>query len=268
MRDDSDRAAYLAFARNALSGREIRSSAYALMSNHAHWVAFPGRADELRQFLHPVHSAFGGWWNRDRQRLGPVWADRPTSIIVTGEEQLARVVAYVHNNPVRAGIVGSADESAWTSHRAYIGEQTPEAWLDVEATLAAMGFSSTSSGRLAFHEYVVSRAQLPRDPRLAGRGPVCVQMAAHLAAAASGASSLGALTSRALLIYVGVVAIGMRRKQLASALGVSNSLVTREFQSVQASPPSGRLVDEMVERALEHCARHCRGAQPLAETGT
>jgi hypothetical protein len=80
----------------------------------------------------------------------------------------AALVAYIHNNPVRAGVVSDPANSAWTSHRAYLGLATPPTWLDVEQGLRLCGFAATSSGRRAFHSFVLSRVGQPRSVELSG----------------------------------------------------------------------------------------------------
>lgn len=85
-----------------------------------------------------------------------------------GEEDIARLLAYIHNNPVRAGVVSDPFDSTWSSHRVYVGEAPAPAWLDVELGLSRAGFSSTGNGRANFHDFVRSRSGLPRDPIMTG----------------------------------------------------------------------------------------------------
>lgn len=119
----------------------------------------------MTKLMHPLHTGFGHWLNRVQNRLGPVFAQRFTSVLCD-EEHTARLIAYIHNNPVRAGVVRDPADSPWTSHRAYIGEVRAPAWLDVVRGLSLCGFDSSPSGRLAFHEFVLSRSGDPRDPDL------------------------------------------------------------------------------------------------------
>ena len=131
------------------------------MGNHVHWVSRLGYAP-LSDFFQPLHSAFSRWLNQRQGRLGPLFACRPKQFIVD-EERFAYLIAYIHNNPVRAGVVGDAADSEWTSHRAYIGEAEPPPWLDVGAGLALCGFDSSPRGRGEFHDFVRAAANHPRD---------------------------------------------------------------------------------------------------------
>ena len=142
--------------------------AFSLMSSHTHLASLVG-ADPLSRFCKQLHSPLAGWLNKRQARLGPVFADRPATIEME-RESLPFLIAYIHNNPVRAGCVDDPIDSDWTSHRAYLGLVEPPKWIDVELGLSLCGFSSTPSGRLAFHDFVVSRSGGARDPLLSGDG--------------------------------------------------------------------------------------------------
>jgi REP element-mobilizing transposase RayT len=139
---------------------------FALMSSHLHHVALAGLEPPSR-LMAPFNSGLAMWLNRQDGRLGPAFAARFTNVTVA-PEQAARLLAYVHNNPVRAGLVSDPADSTWTSHRAYLGEETAPPWLDVERGLALAGFDSSPAGRAAFHDYVRAQAGCERDTALSG----------------------------------------------------------------------------------------------------
>jgi hypothetical protein len=139
------------------------------MSNHVHWALQLLRRTTA-DFIHPLHTGFAEWLNRVDDALGPVFAQRHTSIAF-GEEDYAKLIAYIHNNPVRAGLVKEAAESPWSSHRAWIGDVPAPAWLEVERGLSLCGFDSSAAGRVAFDAWVRAEAANPVDPRLAGGDP-------------------------------------------------------------------------------------------------
>jgi hypothetical protein len=81
---------------------------------------------------------------------------------------VGRLIAYHHNNPVDAGLVGRARESTWTSHQAYLDLVAPPKWLDVELGLDLCGFSNTPLGREQFDRFVLDAQTLPPDPLIEG----------------------------------------------------------------------------------------------------
>ena len=156
-----ERERYLRTAAKVVDRTDLRALCYALMGNHVHWGVRPGQAP-LRVFFQPLHDSFARWMNPRQSRTGPLFADRPNRYSLD-DERFAYLVAYIHNNPVRAKVVEDPADCDWTSHRAYIGEAPPPPWLDVEAGLSLAGFDSSPSGRLAFHDFVRAAARKPRD---------------------------------------------------------------------------------------------------------
>jgi len=78
------RMAYLRFLGAAVQKSSTRVFAYCLMSSHVHLVLQLG-ADPLGRFTKSVHSGFAQWVNERRRGLGPVFADRPKSVLVHAE---------------------------------------------------------------------------------------------------------------------------------------------------------------------------------------
>lgn len=136
--DDDERAVYLRLLGRAIGESDWHCTAYALMSNHIHIGAIAGK-QSLASWSKRVNSPFAHWMNRRHDRIGPVMADRPRSYAIKSERE-AYMVAYIHNNPVRAGVVGRALDSSWTSHRYYVNEKAP-AWLETELTLERLGLA-------------------------------------------------------------------------------------------------------------------------------
>ncbi len=155
-----ERAEYLDRVASALLLSDWTPVAYVLMSSHVHWALIAGvRASA--SFIQPLHSGFARWLNRRQQRLGPLFAGRHSTIICD-ERHAVRLLAYLHNNPVRGGVVRDAADSTWSSHLDYVGERRPPSWLDVAAGMRLGGFEPSNAGRIAFAEFVGSRRTVPR----------------------------------------------------------------------------------------------------------
>lgn len=166
---DAIRHAYLDRVGAALTPTTWQLLAYAIMSNHMHLV-FRSGPERLSSWIQSAHTSFATWLQRTRRRLGeralgPVFAQRPTTVLIE-PERAAYVIAYVHNNPVRAAVASAASDSTWTSHRAYLGLTAAPRVLDVHAGLALSGFDPSVSGSAAFDAFVRSHAGQKRDPAL------------------------------------------------------------------------------------------------------
>jgi REP element-mobilizing transposase RayT len=166
LQTEADRAEYLRRAGLALARCDWRILGYALMSSHVHLVCRAG-SQPSAALVKSLHTGFALWLNRSRARLGPVFAERHTTVVLD-DDRTGPLLAYVHNNPVRAGIVAAAAYSTWTSHRAYLGLEDGPDWLDIEQGLRLSGCAHTAAGRARFNAMVEERAGEPRDAWLAG----------------------------------------------------------------------------------------------------
>jgi REP element-mobilizing transposase RayT len=138
--DVDERARYLDHLARALDETDWRCLAYALMSNHIHLGMVAGEAP-LGGLLKRTNSPFARWMNERHGRLGPVFAERPAAWAIR-PEHVGATLAYIHNNPVRAGVVRTASESSWTSYPAYIGQVPTPSWLDTAEGLARAGLAA------------------------------------------------------------------------------------------------------------------------------
>lgn len=134
---DEERDRYRALLGRCLEDTDWRCIAYALMSSHIHIATIAGE-EPLAVWSRRVNSPFAQWMNERHGRLGPLFADRPKSYAMS-PTSVGTLISYIHDNPVRAGVVASAEQSTWTSGPAYAGLATTPRWLFVEEGLARSG---------------------------------------------------------------------------------------------------------------------------------
>ncbi len=163
LRGPDERAAYLRRLNDALVRSDWALLGYALMSSHVHLALVAGDAP-LSAWAKPLHTGVAADLNRRHARLGPVFAARPRNHAVPASD-VARLLAYLHNNPVRAGVAARALDSDWTSHQAFVRGASDLACLDIAAALARCGFDKSADGRAAFAALVDARAGEPREVR-------------------------------------------------------------------------------------------------------
>jgi putative transposase len=93
--------------------------AWCLMPNHVHLILVPSDEDGLRRALSRVHRIYAGVIQARRKRTGHFWQGR-FGAVAMDEEHLAAALRYVALNPVRARLVGRAQDWRWSSTRAHL----------------------------------------------------------------------------------------------------------------------------------------------------
>ncbi len=138
--DDRDRRRFLDLVAHVLKEAHGRCLAWALMSNHYHLLLETGR-DPLPRVLQRINQRHAQTFNRRHDRVGHLFQDRYGSDRVGDDRHLATLIAYIHLNPVRAGVVRDVAALAshpWTGHAALAG-RAPRRFHDADRALAAFG---------------------------------------------------------------------------------------------------------------------------------
>jgi REP element-mobilizing transposase RayT len=98
---------------------EFRLYAYCLMGNHVHFLVKEGRED-LGVTVKRVGASYVYWYNRKYGRCGHLFQDRYKSEPVEDDKYFLAVLRYIHQNPVKAGIVKELVDYPWSSYREYL----------------------------------------------------------------------------------------------------------------------------------------------------
>lgn len=92
--------------------------AYCVMDNHLH-IVIKERDDSISRILKQIATSYAYYYNKKHCRVGHVFQDRFKSEGIKDDGQLLEVIRYVHNNPVKAGIVRRVGDYKWSSYRFY-----------------------------------------------------------------------------------------------------------------------------------------------------
>lgn len=124
---DEEKRKFLELVQETKGRFGIRIHSYCLMNTHPHLVIqSPGGQPPFSAFWKVVNHRFARWYNRRQGRRGQVVMDRLASpLIQDGRHELV-TMRYGDANPVRAGVVRSPKDWAWSSYRHYaFGEPNP-----------------------------------------------------------------------------------------------------------------------------------------------
>lgn len=132
---DRDYLAFLKLLDETKQQYRIDLYAYCLMPNHFHLLLKPLEGEELSPAMQWFMTTHVRRYHQHYQSSGHLWQGRFKSFDVSGDEYFLTVARYIEGNPVRAGLVESAANWVWSSHRGRCGlqqdtliEQLPISW--------------------------------------------------------------------------------------------------------------------------------------------
>ncbi|MBI4178679.1 transposase [bacterium] len=167
--DDQDRRVYLALLQKALRRNHADLGGYCLMDNHLHLLIYR-RDNSLGIIFRQVHIEYAKAFNRRHRKVGYVFQGRFKSYLVLNDRYLAALVRYIHNNPVRAGMVKYAGGYRWSSDWFYRGRPSPR-FMGKLDLVRVPGFES-GAGRRAYLQLMAEApgadAEFPKTGQMVG----------------------------------------------------------------------------------------------------
>ncbi len=165
---DDDRARWLRLLGRDVEQQRWRCHAYCLMGNHYHILVETPEAN-LSRGMARLNGVYSQWFNRRHQRVGHLFQGRYKAIVVAKQSHLLELCRYVVLNPVRAGLVDSADRWAWSSYQATATGRGVPPWLTTQWVLAQFD-AETGRARQAYRRFVEEGSGAPSPWRdLRGR---------------------------------------------------------------------------------------------------
>ena len=128
---------------DAARQRGLAIHGYVWMTNHVHLLATPQFNDSISKTFQSVGRRYVQYFNFTYQRSGTLWEGRYRATVVDSEQYLLTLMRYIELNPVRAGMVASAQDYPWSSYcRNALGESGPNAdWLTPHVEYSRLGQS-------------------------------------------------------------------------------------------------------------------------------
>ena len=117
----------------------IKVYSYCLMTNHIHLILEPSDdAQVVGKLMRRLAGRQTRYVNRLEGRTGSLWDGRYKASPIQTERYLLACSRYVELNPVRAKIVATPEEYAWSSFRRKV-TATGTGWLDEDPCFRALG---------------------------------------------------------------------------------------------------------------------------------
>ena len=138
VRDDFDHEQLLQLIVGATAGHGVRVHAFALMTTHYHMVVTPPGEGVLSHTMQVIGRRYTHYFNRKYGRIGTMWNERYSAILLDDERYCCNCLRYVDLNPLAAHMVSAPEDYRWSSYRVHaLGE--PCEWLTPHPLYVALG---------------------------------------------------------------------------------------------------------------------------------
>ncbi|MEX1311747.1 MAG: transposase [Candidatus Sulfomarinibacteraceae bacterium] len=143
--------------------REIRDLdrwtilAWCLMGNHYHLV-IKTRTVDLWRSMARLQGRISRSHNRRHRYLGRLWQSRYRARVIDCEVYFRQVIAYVHLNPVSAGIVEDPADYVYSGHREIVGRCSPHV-VDLRSVLIGFGDGRACDAVTQYQSWIRSVAE-------------------------------------------------------------------------------------------------------------
>jgi len=133
-KDEADHEKFL-LTLNALKDKGgFQLYAYCLMGNHLH-LLLKTEKETLGQIFKRFGARYVYWYNLKYDRTGSLFLGRYKSETVESDDALKRTLRFIHQNPLKAGIVSRLEDYVWSSYCEYIGLHNTD-YVDKKSILA------------------------------------------------------------------------------------------------------------------------------------
>ena len=157
--DDNDRELFMAVLGETCELFNWSVHSWCLMTNHYH-LLLETPDSNLSKGMRYLNGVYTQRFNRHHSRVGHVFQGRFKAILVEKDAYLLELARYIVLNPVRAGMVESAEQWVWSSYSVTAGLTSCLTWFDREWLLSSFGKKRTTAVR-HYVQFVANGVQQP-----------------------------------------------------------------------------------------------------------
>ncbi len=97
--------------------------AYCLMPNHYHFLLRQDSDEPLSKFINVLFNAYVQAVNQQQNRKGTLFEGRFRHVWIDRDEYLIHLCRYIHQNPVKAGLVTQPENWPYSNYLDWIGKR-------------------------------------------------------------------------------------------------------------------------------------------------
>ena len=117
--DDSDYIKLKDIIRRVLKETSSKLYAYCFMTNHVHLFLKENHSGDISVIMLKILSHYATWFNTKYLRSGALFANRYKSEPVENKRYYLELIRYIHQNPLKAGMVSSIENYPYSSYGEY-----------------------------------------------------------------------------------------------------------------------------------------------------
>ena len=168
--DDDDRIDFIGRMGTVAEDTATSLHAFALMHNHVHML-LKSSSSGLPAFMCRLLTGYALYFNRRHRRVGHLFQNRYKSIVCEEDAYFRKLVAYIHLNPVRGGLVATIDDLEhfpWCGHADVLG-LVRHRWFDRRYVLGFFGGTEPRALR-SYAAFLEEEMSHDREDELDGGG--------------------------------------------------------------------------------------------------
>ena len=150
---DQDRSRFYDYLAVLHTRYKVNIHTYCIMNNHYHLILETEDAN-LSSAMHYLNTSYTVYFNLKNKRSGHLFQGRYKSIIVDADEYINQLSAYIHLNPVRAGLVKNPIDYERSSYKYFVSDNKSPDWLKTGFILS-MFDKNAKRARSLYKEFVL-----------------------------------------------------------------------------------------------------------------
>jgi len=133
---------------------KIKIIHYCLMPNHVHMLAGVDALSNVARFMQRLNQTYSLYFRRRNKYVGHLWQGRFKSKVIGNEQYFLQCGKYIELNPVRKGLVQTAEDYEYSSYGCY-GLGRKDRALDKQANWLYEGLGADEAARRELYRQMI-----------------------------------------------------------------------------------------------------------------
>jgi len=118
--DDEDYLKFLSYMKKYLNQAHVHIIAYCLMPNHFHLLLYQCSDRQVFLDMNRLAQCYARFYNKRHNLKGSLWGNKLQHVCIQNDSYMLRLCAYIHLNPLKAGLVTDLKNWQWSNFLEWI----------------------------------------------------------------------------------------------------------------------------------------------------